>query len=267
MIQKVMNNGTVENIDIAKELGNKLEFVYDFRNEGDAVVTVVYDHIYTAEFICHILPVEDSDLPRLFVMDASGSAGHTVQMTISVKNNPGFGGMNLSYIYDKTSMTLVEVINHRSEFTMSHNSATILDAADNWYDDGDLVTLIFKLNSNAKIGKYEVAVVVNEAYEYTDTGLDVVDFYTVNGNLSVVDLVYGDANSDGVVNTMDIMLIRRHLAARDPITGISTTKVSVGADANGDGIINTMDLILARKHVAAKDPLTGESSVVLGPSV
>ncbi len=78
--------------------------------------------------------------------------------------------------------------------------------------------------------------------------------------------VYGDANGDGVVNTKDIILIRRHVAAKDPVTGQSSVEVKEGADANGDGVVNTKDIILVRRHVAAKDPVTGESSVVLGPN-
>jgi hypothetical protein len=48
-------------------------------------------------------------------------------------------------------------------------------------------------------GNYNVAIRVNEAYEYSDSGLELVDFYTVDGTLSVVELVYGDADGDGAL--------------------------------------------------------------------
>lgn len=267
VIQRIMNDGSIENIDIAKEYANgKLRFDYVFKTEGEAVVTVIYDTVYTAEFVCRVLPVSGSDLPRLEVADAAGSAGHTVQMTVSVKNNPGFGGMNLSYEYDKTVMTLTDVTCCQSVFNLAHNKVTVMDAAENWTEDGQLLILTFELADDAPVGNYDVVIHVDEAYEYTASGLDVVDFHTVDGTLTVVELIYGDANSDGIVNTMDIMLLRRHLASRDPVTGVSTTQVGVGADANGDGVLNTKDLVLIRKHVAAKDPVTGESSVILGPA-
>lgn len=267
VIQRIMNDGSIENIDIAKEYANgKLKFDYVFKSEGEAVVTVIYDTVYTAEFVCHVLSVAGSDLPRLEVANAAGSAGHTVQMTVYVKNNPGFGGMNLSYEYDKTVMTLTDVTCCQSVFNLAHNKVTVMDAAENWTEDGQLLVLTFELADNAPVGNYDVVIHVDEAYEYTASGLDVVDFHTVDGTVTVMELLYGDANSDGTVNTMDIMLLRRHLASRDPITGVSTTQVGVGADANGDGVLNTKDLVLIRKYVAAKDPITGESSVILGPA-
>lgn len=267
VIERVKNDGSVEVIDIAKEYkAETLKFGYEFKSEGEATVTVIVDQIYTAAFTCTVLPVADSDLPRLEVSNASGSAGYTVQLAVNVKNNPGFSGMSLSYEYDKSAMTLTNVTCSQTAFTLSHDKATVLDAADNWKEDGELVILTFEIAKNAPEGNYNVAIRVNEAYEYSDSGLELVDFYTVDGTLSVVELVYGDADGDGKVGLSDILIIRRHLASRDPLTGISTVWVGVGADANGDGVVNTKDLVLVRKCVASIDPITKEPSFVLGPA-
>ena len=80
-----------------------------------------------------------------------------------------------------------------------------------------------------------------------------------------VAFIYGDVNGDGVINTKDVILLRKYIAAKNPITGECDVEISAGADANGDGVINTKDVILLRKYIAAKDPITGESNVVLGP--
>jgi hypothetical protein len=267
VIERVKNDGSVEVIDIAKEYkAETLKFGYEFKSEGEATVTVIVDQIYTAAFTCTVLPVADSDLPRLEVSNASGSAGYTVQLAVNVKNNPGFSGMSLSYEYDKSAMTLTNVTCSQTAFTLSHDKATVLDAADNWEEDGELMILTFEIAKNAPEGNYNVAIRVNEAYEYSDSGLELVDFYTVDGTLSVVELVYGDADGDGKVGLSDILIIRRHLASRDPLTGISTVWVGVGADANGDGVVNTKDLVLVRKCVASIDPITKEPSFVLGPA-
>lgn len=89
---------------------------------------------------------------------------------------------------------------------------------------------------------------------------------TTYGEISIDrPFVYGDVNGDGEVTLQDVLLLRRHLANRDPDTGESSVTVEAGADANGDNIINLQDVLLLRRYLANRDPDTGESTVVLGP--
>ena len=80
-----------------------------------------------------------------------------------------------------------------------------------------------------------------------------------------ITVIYGDINGDGKINTVDLAMLRKYLANRNPATGESSVSVGAGADVNGDGKINTVDLAMLRKHLADRDPVTGESSVILGP--
>lgn len=64
--------------------------------------------------------------------------------------------------------------------------------------------------------------------------------------------VDGDVNGDGIVDTVDLTLLRQYLA--DASTAIDTD----AADVNGSGGIDTVDLTLIRQYLA-------DNSVVLGP--
>ena len=64
--------------------------------------------------------------------------------------------------------------------------------------------------------------------------------------------MYGDCNSDGKINLLDLIAMRKHLAKW------SITVDEAATDCNADSKINLLDLILLRKYLA-------KWNVVLGP--
>lgn len=78
-------------------------------------------------------------------------------------------------------------------------------------------------------------------------------------------ILYGDGNDDSLVDTKDLVLLRRYLANYNFDTGLSTVTIGDGGDANGDGAIDTKDLVLIRRYFANYNYDTGSSTVVLGP--
>ena len=102
-----------------------------------------------------------------------------------------------------------------------------------------------------------------EAYNYDEQD---VEFAVESGVITVSDILYGDANGDGVVNGKDVLLLRKYMANYDYDTDTSGITVHSGGDANGDGVINGKDVLLMRKFMANYDYDTGTSTIVLGPS-
>ncbi|MGN0115482.1 MAG: cellulase family glycosylhydrolase [Acutalibacteraceae bacterium] len=64
-------------------------------------------------------------------------------------------------------------------------------------------------------------------------------------------VIYGDANNDGNVNLLDLIVIRKYLAKWD-------VKIDEkAADCNADGKVNLLDLVLLRKYLAKWDVAIG----------
>lgn len=67
-----------------------------------------------------------------------------------------------------------------------------------------------------------------------------------NGNTKVVEIViYGDINGDGVINTLDLLNVKKSILKQFNLTGA----YKQAADVNKDGTINTLDLLYVKKHI------------------
>lgn len=76
---------------------------------------------------------------------------------------------------------------------------------------------------------------------------------TANANETAAsDFIYGDANSDGRINLLDLIQLRKHLAKWNVDIDLAA------ADVKFDGNVNLLDLIQLRKYLAKWD-------VILGP--
>lgn len=61
-------------------------------------------------------------------------------------------------------------------------------------------------------------------------------------NILIRDVLPGDVNGDGVVDTLDITRLRRYLAEED-------VEIFPGADMTGDGTVTLADLACLRRYL------------------
>ena len=104
-------------------------------------------------------------------------------------------------------------------------------------------------NTVLKGGNYDRDVSQYVAYGYGITANEDGSFGVYNKNV-----VWGDANGDGVVDSLDMANLRHILIATE---SVDKTRFE-NYDANGDQVINTKDLVRLKKYFA-------ELNVVLGP--
>lgn len=192
----------------------------------------------------------------------SAAAGATVDVDISIANNPGIAGATFTIKYHE-DLTLLSATNGSAFAELDYTQPGTFSNPCNFTwdsenaeatENGVFLTLTFQVaedaSENAKLN-------VDISYRYGDIFNNDGDlnFEIVNGNVVVLDYIPGDVYEDGVINSKDTRLIRQYIAG-----GYDITINESAADVNDDGIINAKDTRLIRRYIA------GGYDVVLLPS-
>ena len=75
---------------------------------------------------------------------------------------------------------------------------------------------------------------------------------TESGLVSNPDIIYGDVNDDGDIDSMDAVILKKYLAGYDGLN------ININAsDVNNDGDINTTDAVLLLKYLAGYEVQMG----------
>ena len=181
--------------------------------------------------------------------------GATVDVALTIENNPGVLGATLTITYDE-GLTLIGASNGEAfsplvltkpgKFTSPCNfiwDGQDIEAED--IKDGKILVLQFTIPEDAKAGtKYNV----RASYEedgIVDFNLKPVAADIVNGYVEVVDYTPGDLDGNSKVNATDVIMLRRHIAG-----GYDQTINEKAANVNNDGKTNATDVILMRRYIA-----------------
>ncbi len=205
-----------------------------------------------------VKPVEPADpnAPAFVVSSVKGTAGSTVSVTLSLKNNPGIVAAKVKLAFDTKVLTLKEVkdagVLGSAMHTPSLNSPYTLywfngTATENYTVNGVAATLVFEIKDSAAVGHYAVTASTDSENIY-NADMDEVEFITVSGEVEVIDVVLGDLNGDDKVNVKDNMMLARYLAEW-PDYDESTVNLAA-ADLNGDGKVNVKDNMILARHLA-----------------
>lgn len=132
----------------------------------------------------------------LITVDNSvGKPGQTVDVEVSLSNNPGIASMRLNVGYDSNALTLVGVADFgklgrqlhadnygQNPYTLCWNNSLTAD----YTADGNVVTLKFKINDNAPEGDYPITVSYdNTNDDIFNANLEPVEFSITDGKVIV----------------------------------------------------------------------------------
>ena len=200
------------------------------------------------------------------VSSAQAEVGGTVQVTVSVKNNPGIISARVKVYYDTAVLKLTAYT--AGNFTASGYSwSKIEDAATkgyfviNWADglNGNntaelLATLTFEVQEGAAEGTTAITPEFSCADDIFDANEVSVWFEAVAGGVEILpatpdtpDKLSGDADGDGKVNNRDLGLLQRYLNEWEVTIDLTV------CDVNGDGKINNRDMGLLQQYLNGWD--------------
>lgn len=179
--------------------------------------------------------------------------GETINVDVSIQNNPGILGATLEFTYDD-KLTLVGASNGSafSYLTMTKPGKMESPCKFTWdgqeitdgnLEDGTILTLTFELSEDAEAGE-DYAVSVRAVGSIYDNDLNTVSVSMVNGSVRLIDFTPGDVNGDSKVNISDVILTRRYI-----VGGYDVSIIDLAADVNDDGKIDSRDVILLRRYI------------------
>ncbi len=199
----------------------------------------------------------DSTDALIKASDVKARAGGSVEVPISILNNPGITGMALDVYYDDSVLKLVDVKDGELLGKSAHKDKLEFPYKLVWENDtsksditnnGVIATLVFKVLKDAQDGDYPIVI----GYDFENSAIvnqmtEKVRFNTENASVSVSrDYIIGDVNGDGKVNNLDRACLSRYLAGWKEYEDI----IEKSADVNNDGVINTIDRVILSRYLA-----------------
>jgi len=183
-----------------------------------------------------------------------------VTLTLTIENNPGISGAEIIVSFDErltlvnavagdafSALTYVEPSYYRNPTIFVWDSEKINDDD---IKDGVILSLTFHTPSDVE-DDFPITISY-ESGNIFDKDLNPMELTIVNGCISSISYLPGDADGNGRLNTLDITAIRRYISdgrQTDP-NGYNVTINENAADVDGNGRINTLDITKIRRYIS-----------------
>lgn len=157
--------------------------------------------------------------PSIIINSARGEAGDTVDVTITISNNPGFVSANLYVKYDESILTLKKVkdggllsgVTHSDNYTSPYGLCWVNDlSTENFKVNGVLATLTFEISKESNPGSTTISL----EQDILNCDIENVVFDLVSGKVEISsssqskdsdlpETTSKASNSDSNVNSVD----------------------------------------------------------------
>ncbi len=192
--------------------------------------------------------------PTISVESVKIQPGKSVEVDISLNNNPGIASMVCNVSYDTNVLALTNVA-YGDDFASKGVEPYINGSPVKlvWSDvteqttDSVFATLTFTVSDTAESGTTTNVTLSYSQGDICDIDENDVDFTIENGTITIVDGLPGDINADQIVNAKDLLRLNKYFAGWD----VEVDEIAI--DVNGDGTVNAKDLLRLNKYFAGWD--------------
>lgn len=202
---------------------------------------------------------EAKTLPVVSVEKTWITVGQTVEVDLSIANNPGIiGGMFTVSWAEGLELTAAkskeafEELNYQKPSNYNRNGTNFM-----WYGDsvsevldGVFLTLTFKVEEGIATDQ-NLAINVT-ARDVLNSNKEVLSVDCINGGVQVIDYKPGDVTDDGVVDMFDITDLAQYISDNcitDP-DGFNVSVNDSAANVDDNGVIDMLDLVLICQYVS-----------------
>lgn len=225
-----------------------------FRRITSLVLAIVF---VLSSFSLNLFSVFAEELPvTITAGEVYTKPGSVVKMDLVLENNPGILGMTLKVTYDENLVSLIAIENGDALSSMTFTTPKDMssgcqlpwdaeDVAEEDIKNGVIATLSFQVNEDAEI---DSKLDINISYDkgaIIDKDMKPLNVNIVQGKIQVLDYIPGDLNNDGLINTTDVVFLRRFIAG-----GYGVAIIEKAGDVNADGLLNTTDVVYIRRYIA-----------------
>ncbi len=174
------------------------------------------------------------------------TAGSDAIVLVNLDGNAGIAEIDLTIEYDNTVLTLEKVTSGdflpMGKTSISNYPFTaVLKTNENIRTVGNLLRLVFSVDSSAEMGQYPVKVTVTASEDMYGKVLP----NTVSGcAVTVGERIRGDLSGNGEIDNADAAMLMNRLA--NIPTGLDDSEF----DLNGDGEINALDSLIMMKYLS-----------------
>ena len=221
--------------------------------QSQSNVPVITNYVGTYDGQSHSITVEQPSYGTLFYSTNYNIPGVDAVWSTVNPTRTNVGTTNV-YVYIRGDA------NH-TDSPVVMGSITIIDVTPDYEIDNYEVD-----ESNKYIGKIKVGTTLEEFISnitLSDELSVIVDTVTIDGEqvlytggttkimqgnviiAEFVNIVTGDTNGDGAINSADLLRIRQHLLGTNPLVGV----YAIASNVNYDDDINSADLLRVRQHL------------------